>query len=110
MSTCECGMRWKVRGATARSGTASASRVRPSASIATSTDPVTPSGTPISIRVWPGPSSPRWTSRPAALTVTGTAGPRWLTSAVSRRRPPFSTASSAATRAHSVTGSSKTST
>ena len=74
------------------------------------TDSVTPSGTPISMRVWPVASSPRWTSRPAALTTTGTAGPRWLTSAVSSRRPPFRTASSAATFAHGVTGSSKTST
>ena len=91
MSTCEWGMTWNARVATGRRGTASSSRVRPAASISTRIDSVTPSGTPISMRVWPVPSSPRWTSRPAALTTTGTAGPRWLTSAVSSRRPPFRT-------------------
>ena len=110
MSTCEWGMTWSSRVATGRRGTASSRSVRPAASIATRTEPVTPSGTPTSIRVWPVASAPRWTSRPSAFTTTGTAGPRWLTSAVSSRRPPFSTASSAATFAHAVTGSSKTST
>ena len=100
MSTCEWGMRWNARAATGRRATGSSRRVRPAASISTRTESVTPSGTPISMRVWPVPSSPRWTSRPAAFTTTGTAGPRWLTSAVSRRRPPFRTASSAATFAH----------
>ena len=110
MSTCEWGMTWNARVATGRRATGWSRRVRPAASISTRTESVTPSGTPISMRVWPRASSPRWTSRPAALTTTGTAGPRWLTSAVSSRRPPFRTASSAATFAHAVTGSSKTST
>ncbi len=45
--------------ATGPSGTACRRTVRPPASIATSTEPVTPSGTPIGTRVWPVASSPR---------------------------------------------------
>ena len=53
MSTCEWGMRWNERAATGRRATGWSTSVRPSASISTRTESVTPSGTPISIRVWP---------------------------------------------------------